>query len=155
MRGKKALHYYHSLLVFPQRDSIHFAMHSCSALPWLNFRRFFARIKHITGMVMLECTHQSKSRVCNLSRLRANVGEACAWPTRRYLGTAQCLRQLEANLALLPCPAAGLLCLAPFPPENPALGCSFPLSLSKLFPPLQSWFFPSLPSTLTPAWSES
>lgn len=36
---KRVLHYYHSLSVFPQRDSICFVMCGCSALPQPNFGR--------------------------------------------------------------------------------------------------------------------
>lgn len=148
------MHYYHSLSVFPQRDSIHFAMRGCSALPQLSFRRLLLK-QNISWEQSRWCPHQGRSRSSAL--LGCSPG---AWGRCRgsLCGPQQGTRGLhnaqdgcdetrsKLGFTSVSCCSAAVAC---FNPQNPCLGYSFPLCLLKLFPPLQSCFLSSLPSTLT------
>lgn len=149
---KKVLHYYHSLSVFPQRDSIHFAMRGCSALPTAELQKNFVETKHVMGTVTLGAPTKAGAGAQPCLAAAQGAGGMCrrnlCVALSRGLGDSKMLKvavtKLGAKLASILCPAAVLLQpvllpdtllglqLPSLPPEAvPSLAVLLPLLLAK------------------------
>lgn len=134
---KKVLCYYHSLSVFPQRDSIHFAMRGCSALPRLNFRRLL--LKQSTSWE--HCMPPPRQELSCLAvaqgaggRCRGSLCVALSKGLGESIMLKVAVTKLGANLASLLCPAAMLLWPVPLP--KTLLGLQLPSLPTEAVPSL-------------------